>query len=39
MIKLDENYTIDSDSCNWILRYEYTCIECGNIISQEPDYE
>ena len=24
MIKLDENYTIDSDSCNWILRYERT---------------
>lgn len=24
MIKLDENYTIDSDSYNWILRYERT---------------
>ena len=24
MIKLDENYTIDSDNYNWILRYEKT---------------
>ena len=24
MIKLDENYTIDSDAYNWILRYERT---------------
>jgi len=35
----DQLEITDSGSYKGIVWREYTCLECGNVISEEPDYD